>query len=61
MARPKCPVSRKPRFPSQLECDLAIVNIERTNKVHRRQKFREEPCRSYKCEYCNGWHMTSSS
>lgn len=59
MARQKCTRGSKDRYPSKLECDLAIADIQRSNNHHRRRKYRDEPVRSYQCEFCGGWHMTS--
>lgn len=59
MARATCTRNQKPRFPNKLECDLAIAAIHLTNVHHRHRKSREEPTRSYECEFCSGWHMTS--
>lgn len=59
MARPKCKKADKDRFPTELDCNLAIAAIQGKNRRHRHRKYREEPCRSYECEFCGGWHMTS--
>jgi hypothetical protein len=59
MARRKCSTTGKDRFPNKLECDLAIVDIHRSNSHNRHRKYRDEPTRSYRCEFCGGWHMTS--
>lgn len=59
MARQVCKFSGKDRYPNKLECDLAIADIHRSNNHNRHRKFREEPTRSYQCEACKGWHMTS--
>lgn len=61
MARPRCSHDNKDRFPNKLECDLAIVDIQRSNNHHRHRKFRDEPVRSYQCGHCGGWHMTSKA
>lgn len=61
MARPKCTTTGKTKFPSKLECDLAVLDIQINISYHRKQKFREEPRRSYECKYCRQWHMTSLS
>lgn len=58
MARPRCTYANKEKFPSKLDCDLAITSIQSNVKKHRKQKFREEPSRSYQCESCHQWHMT---
>jgi hypothetical protein len=61
MARPKCSISGKDKFPSQLEAELAIADIHRSNSHHRHRKFREEPQRAYECDRCGSWHITSQS
>lgn len=61
MARRKCSTTGKDRFPSKLEAELAIADIQRRNKSNRRRKFREEPSRSYRCEFCGTYHLTSQS
>ena len=59
MTRRIC-VTGKQIFPNQLEADLAIADVHRSNSHHRHRKYREEPQRSYKCNHCTGWHFTSS-
>lgn len=59
MARPICTTTGKVKFPNQLECDMAIADIQHRNSHHRRRKYREEPVRSYVCPHCKSWHMTS--
>ena len=59
MARSKCNRTQKDKFPSRLEADLAIADIQRSNNHNRHRKYREEPQRSYNCEFCGSWHMTS--
>lgn len=59
MARRICSYAQKAMFPNKLECDLAIMDIQSRARKHRKQKFREEPKRSYQCESCHQWHMTS--
>lgn len=59
MARSKCLKTGKDRYPDKLECDLAIADIQRSNNHHRRRKYRDEPSRSYECNFCSSWHMTS--
>lgn len=59
MARRKCSRTGKPMFPNELEANLALADIQRSNAHHRRRKYREEPVRSYPCEFCHQWHLTS--
>jgi hypothetical protein len=61
MARPKCSTTGKDRFPNEMESNLAIASLTLASKHHRRQKYRELPTRSYQCEFCHGWHMTSQA
>lgn len=61
MATRKCSKSGKDRYPSKIEADLAIANVKKNVTFHRKQKYREEPTRSYRCGFCGGWHMTSRS
>lgn len=61
MARPKCAVTDKDRFPSRLEAQLALADIVSNSVHHRRQTNRELPDRTYLCEFCGSWHMTSKS
>lgn len=61
MARRKCLRTGKPMFPNKLEADLAIADTQRSNSHHRRRKFRDEPTRSYECEFCHSWHLTSQA
>lgn len=61
MARKTCPAEQKPRFPSQLEAEIAKADIHRSNNHNRHRKFREEPSRVYPCTHCGGWHLTSKS
>lgn len=60
MARRKCSTTGKDRFPSSMEANLAIADVQLNAKHHRKGKYREEPTRAYCCEFCRGWHMTSS-
>jgi hypothetical protein len=59
MAYPKCSRANKPRFPNKLEADLVLASITLTNTRHRKGKYREAPTRSFPCEFCKGWHLTS--
>lgn len=62
MAYRKCSRADKERFPSRLEANLAIARIASNVKHHRKGPQRDsEPTRSYQCEFCSGWHMTSQS
>lgn len=60
MARAKCPVTRKDKFPDKMECELAISSIVSTSARHRKHKYRELPTHSYYCHSCRSYHMTSS-
>jgi hypothetical protein len=59
MARRICSRTGKQRFPTQMEADLAVASIHSTNAHHRHRKYRDEPQRSYRCEFCGDWHFTS--
>lgn len=59
MARRFCSIANKDSFPNELEANLALADIHRSNAHHRRRKYREEPVRSYPCDSCGGWHLTS--
>lgn len=59
MARSRCAATGKDRFPNKLEASLAIADIQRSNNYNRKRKFRDEPTRSYRCEFCGDHHMTS--
>lgn len=59
MARPICGYAKKQKFPNKLECDLAIAKIRSNISRHRGAPQRDEPKRSYQCEACHKWHMTS--
>jgi hypothetical protein len=59
MARKFCNRANKEMFPTQLDADLAISAIRGHNARRRKQRFRDEPKRSYQCEFCFHWHMTS--
>lgn len=59
MPRKHCSKDNKPSFPNELEANLAIADIQRSNSHNRHRKFREEPTRSYPCGTCQGWHITS--
>lgn len=49
----------KAKYDSKLEAQLALADIHRSNTHHHRRKYREEPIRSYQCDKCKGWHLTS--
>lgn len=59
MPRPACSTTKKDKFPNELEANLALADIQRSNTHHRRRKYRDEPTRSYLCGACGGWHLTS--
>ena len=59
MPRPNCTTSTKKRFPNRLEAELALADIHRSNSHHRHHRYREEPIRSFECDSCGGWHLTS--
>lgn len=59
MSRPKCLITGKDRYPNALECQLAIADIALYSKHHRHQRNRETPTRSYQCNHCGDYHMTS--
>jgi hypothetical protein len=59
MARKKCRQTLKDRFSSELEANMTIADIHRSNSHNRHRRFREEPTRSYSCEFCGDWHITS--
>lgn len=55
----RCSTTGKTKYPNRLEADLAIADIGRAVAHHRKNKNRETPTRSYRCEFCRSWHMTS--
>lgn len=55
----KCTPTQKIRYKDQMEAELALADIHRSNSHHHRRKYREEPVRSYLCGACKGWHLTS--
>lgn len=59
MPRFTCSVTKKERFSDRLDAELALADIHRMNTHHRRRKYRDEPIRSYFCNCCRGWHLTS--
>lgn len=55
-----CTAADKKSYPSELEANLQMATIAfMQNSKHAKRGFREEPCRSYRCEFCHEWHLTS--
>lgn len=52
--RPKCPVSGKVAFQTEVDAKGALAAISR----HAREKH---PVRAYRCPDCSLWHLTSRS
>lgn len=61
MARKICSKTGKTKYPTRLEAQLAMADIQRSNAHHHHRKYREEPVRVYPCEHCSQWHMTSQT
>lgn len=53
-----CAKTRKRRYPNALEANLVVARIASKNKKNRRNSDRDEPIRSYQCEFCSGFHLT---
>jgi hypothetical protein len=54
--RPICAVRNKVRYPSEAEAEVAVVKIRAKGP---KKPGGRVPIRSYPCEPCGGWHLTS--
>lgn len=48
-------------YPTKLDALLAIMNAERYNHRERKRSEKILPLRTYYCDKCAGWHLTSMS
>jgi hypothetical protein len=55
----RCSRTGKQSYFSKLDADLAITRVAQRNTRHRKRAYREEPMRSYRCEFCGCWHLSS--
>ena len=55
-----CPITRKVRFRDHDEAVAALHAAEVARVFSAGQTNRQE-CRSYACNACHGWHLTSTS
>lgn len=54
-----CGRTGKRKFDSELEANIAVAAVQLRYKKHRSQShLHTEPQRSYRCEFCDQWHMT---
>lgn len=68
MAREKCKVTGKSRFPTPGEAKEAMNSLRSTKRYYdttgkriNRGAGKVKQCRFYYCCHCNGYHMTSHS
>lgn len=55
-----CPVTNKRAYKDKLDADIAISQVQLKHKKHRTNtQLVDEPVRSYLCNHCAYWHMTS--
>lgn len=60
MARVICQRSKKQSFPTRLDADIERARIIANNESkHRKRSLKDVPTRSYQCEFCGKWHLTS--
>lgn len=59
--RKKCYKTGKQSFDTEMEANIHISTIRLNIVTHRKHRFREEPVRSYECEFCGKWHTTSQA
>ena len=55
-----CDKTGKQSFVSEQSADHALSEIQKTQR-RRRLKRGKVPMRSYRCNFCDQWHLTSSS
>lgn len=53
----KCDRTGKTKFKTELDANIMLSKIHSKNS-RRRCRGREEPTRSYQCEFCLKWHLT---
>lgn len=61
MTKTKCRRTGKTVYRTKLDAELVRAKIVRGYKTHRKNPRAEEPVRSYRCEFCAGWHHTSQA
>lgn len=57
----KCPKTGKDKYDTQLDAEIVKSRIQGQVTGHRKMSYREEPSRTYECEFCFGWHLTSQA
>lgn len=55
----KCPITGKDKYDTQMDAEIVKSRIQGQVTGHRKMSYREEPSRTYQCEFCSGWHLTS--
>ena len=57
----KCERTGKEQFRTKLDAELKRSSLSQRAHKHRKNRFREEATRSYRCEFCGKWHLTSQA
>jgi hypothetical protein len=49
----------KQRYPGEKEARNALKKLHLHTRHNLGKRHKHKECRTYKCETCNGWHLTS--
>lgn len=55
-----CPITRKVRFRDHAEA-VAALHAAQVARVFSAGQTNRQECRSYACNACHGWHLTSTA